>query len=130
VRDESYGGTGNWAFNAALAGALGLRGAVAHLRDLAHAAHFIHAGIPIALSFAWKAAELPGAPVERSDGHIAVLCGFSERRDPIVNDPAQPGVTTTYHHDAFERAWRTHGAIAYLVAPTTRSDELMQIANR
>ncbi|HTV72996.1 MAG TPA: C39 family peptidase [Candidatus Acidoferrales bacterium] len=130
VRDESYGGTGNWAFNTALAGALGLRGTVAHLRDLAHAAHFIDAGIPVALSFAWKVAELPGAPVEHSDGHLAVLCGFTERRDPIVNDPAQPGVATTYNQTAFERAWRTHGAIAYLVAPPARSDELVQIANR
>jgi hypothetical protein len=130
VRDETYGGTGNWAFNTALAGALGLRGTVAHLRDLAHAAHFIEAGIPVALSFAWKVAELPGAPVERSDGHIAVLCGFSERRDPIVNDPAQPGVATTYNQAAFERAWRTHGAVAYLIAPASRTDELVQLANR
>jgi hypothetical protein len=130
VRDEAYGGTGNWTFNTALAGGLGLRGAVAHLRDLAHAAHFIDAGIPVALSFAWKVAELPGAPVERSDGHIAVLCGFSERRDPIVNDPAQPGVTTTYNQAAFERAWRTHGAVAYLIAPVARSNELMLLANR
>ncbi|HEY0799025.1 MAG TPA: C39 family peptidase [Candidatus Baltobacteraceae bacterium] len=130
VRDEAYGGTGNWTFNTALAGALGLCGTVAHLRDLAHAAHFIHAGIPLALSFAWKVAELPGAPVERSDGHLAVLRGFSERRDPIVNDPAHPGVTTTYNNAAFERAWRTHGAIAYLVAPAQRSDELVALANR
>lgn len=129
VRDASFGGTGNWAFNVAIASAFGLRGAVIHLRDLAHAARFIDAGIPLALSFAWKSGELPGAPVEHTDGHLGVLRGFSERGDPIVNDPAQSSPSTTYHHDAFERAWKTHGAVACVIVPPDRTSELLRLAN-
>lgn len=129
VYDADYGGTGNWTFNTALAGTLGLRGVVAHLRDLAHASRFIEAGLPIALSFAWKSGELPGAPIEHSGGHLAVLRGFTEQGDPIFNDPAQNIIPTTYPYEAYERTWRTHGAIAYLIAPLERSDELLHLVN-
>jgi hypothetical protein len=127
--DAKYGGTGNWAFNVALAGMLGLRGVVAHLRNLEHAAAFIQAGIPLALSFAWKSGELPGAPIEHSGGHLAVLRGFNPQGDPVLNDPAQPAIMTTYPHDALERAWLSHGAVAYLIAPCERTDELVRLTN-
>lgn len=129
VFDAMYGGTGNWAFNVALAGTLGLRGAVTHLRNLAHAAAFIEAAVPLALSIAWKSGELPGAPIEHSGGHLVVLRGFDRRGDPIVNDPAQPAIKTTYPYEAFERAWLTHGGVAYLVAPEQRTNELVRLTN-
>ncbi|MDQ6826148.1 MAG: C39 family peptidase, partial [Candidatus Eremiobacteraeota bacterium] len=88
VFDSAYNGTGNWSFNVAFSGRLGLRGFVAYLRDLTHAATFIAARIPLALSYSWNADELPGAPIEHSDGHLAVLAGFTDAGDPIVNDPA------------------------------------------
>ncbi len=121
VRDDAYGGAGNWAFNAALAGALGLRSAVVHLRDLLHAAAFLEAGVPLALSFSWRAGELPGAPLEHSDGHLAVLIGFDAQGDPVLNDPAQPALRVRYPHGAFERAWLAHGGIAYALAPPGRA---------
>jgi hypothetical protein len=128
VRDDAYGGTGNWAFNAALAGALGLRAAVVHLRGLAHAASFLAAGVPLALSFAWRAGELPGAALESTDGHLAVLVGLDARGDPLLNDPAQPSLRARYGRDAFERAWLGHGGIAYALAPPERAD-LAALAN-
>jgi hypothetical protein len=115
VRDASYGGTGNWTFNTALAGTLGLHAAVVHLRDLEAAERMIAAGIPLALSFAWEPGQLPNAPIEHTDGHLAVLCGFDATGDPIVNDPAQHAIRTPYPRAAFERAWRGHGGIAYVV---------------
>ena len=128
VRDGAYGGTGNWAFNVALAGALGLRAAVVHLRGLAHAAAFLGAGLPLALSFSWRAGELPGAPLEQSDGHLAVLVGFDAQGEPLLNDPAQPELRVCYPRAAFERAWLAHGGIAYALAPPECAD-LATLAN-
>jgi hypothetical protein len=129
VYDAKYAGTGNWAFNVALAGMLGLRGAVAHLRNLAHAATFIQASIPLALSIAWKSGELPGAPIDHADGHLVALRGFDRQGDPIVNDPAQPAITTTYPHQPFEHAWLAHGGVAYLIAPVERTKQLVRLTN-
>ena len=127
VRDDAYEGTGNWTFNMALAGALGLRGVVAYLRDFEHARRFIRAAIPLAISYAWNGDELPGAPIEHSEGHIAVLRGFTSKGDPILNDPAAAGVRVTYPRAALERLWTRHGAIAYIVAPADRTD-LLELA--
>lgn len=128
VRDDAYSGTGNWTFNTALAGALGLRGFVAHLRDFEHARRFIRAALPLAISYSWTGDELPGAPIEHSEGHIAVLRGFTSKGDPILNDPAAPGVCVTYPRAALERLWTRHGAIAYVIAPADRTD-LLELAN-
>jgi hypothetical protein len=128
VRDDAYGGTGNWTFNVALAGALGLRAAVVHLRDLVQAAAFVSAGVPLALSFSWRAGELPGAPLEHTDGHLAVLVGFDARGDPLLNDPAQPALRVSYPRTAFERAWLGHRGIAYALSPPQHAD-LAALAN-
>jgi peptidase C39-like protein len=128
VFDSGYGGAGNWAFNIAFAGRLGLRAADAYLADLRHAATFIEAGLPLVLSITWRAGSLPGAPLERSAGHLVVLRGFDANGDVLVNDPAQPGVAACYPRDAFEAAWLGHGGVAYLVAPAARGAELERLA--
>ena len=122
-------GAGNWAFNTAYAGALGFAAATAYLRDLAHARRFLAAGIPLALSIAWREGELPGAPLPASAGHLVVVRGFSEHGAVLVNDPAQPGVSFVYPRAAFERVWLGHGGVAYLVAPHDRSADLTALAN-
>lgn len=129
VYDEAYGGTGNWTFNTSFAGSLGLRAAVVHLAGLAHAATFVAAGIPLALSFAWGSDELPGAPLDHSSGHLAVLRGFTRHGHPRVNDPAQADLTTVYDRAALERVWRAHGGVAYAVVPPERSADLLRLAN-
>lgn len=118
--DDAYHGTGNWAFNVALAGRFGLRGFVAFLRDLTHARQFLAEGVPLALSFSWKEGELYHAPLEESDGHIAVLRGFDEQGDPIVNDPAQATIRVTYPREEFQKLWLAHGGVAYVVAPADK----------
>jgi len=127
--DSAYNGTGNWAFAAAYAGTHGLVGAVAYLRDLATVEAFIAAGLPLALSIAWRAGSLPGAPLERSDGHILVVRGFDARGDVIVNDPAQPAVRHVYERAAFARSWLGHGGVGLLVAPPERLHDLLRCAN-
>jgi hypothetical protein len=128
VHDASYGGTGNWAFNAAHAGARGLRGVVAYLRGIDHVAAFVDAGLPVAISIAWNQGELPGAPLEHSDGHLLVVRGV-ERDHVLVNDPAQSPVATRYPRAALDLIFREHGGIAYLVAPRERTAELVALAN-
>jgi hypothetical protein len=128
VNDDSYGGTGNWAFNVAYAGARGLRAVVAYLRGLDHVAAFVEAGLPVAISIAWQRGELAGAPLPQSEGHLIVVRGF-EPVAAIVNDPAQPAVVTRYDRVALDRIFRAHGGVAYLVAPRERSAELVALAN-
>lgn len=117
VFDSAYNGTGNWAFNMAYSGALGLRAAVVYLRNLDHAQRLIDAGIPIAISYSWKGDELPGAPIEHSDGHLAVLTGFTSDGDCALNDPAAPQLRVVYPRAAVERIWQRNNGVAYAVAP-------------
>jgi len=129
VRDAGFGGAGNWAFNAAFAGALGFAAATAYLRGLAHARGFLEAGIPLALSLAWNEGELAGAPLPVSAGHLVVLRGFTADGYVVVNDPAHARVRATYPPEAFESAWLGHGGVAYLVAPRARAVDLLALAN-
>lgn len=122
VYDEGYRGTGNWAFNVAYAATFGLRAFVAYLRDFAHVRSFLERGLPPALSYAWEAGQLTGAPLERSDGHLAVVRGFDEAGDPILNDPAHPEVRVTYARAELEALWLQHGGVAYVIAPTSGAD--------
>ena len=126
--DEAYGGTGNWAFNAAYAGACGLRGIVAYLRGIDHVAAFVAAGFPVVISIGWTPGELPGAPLEHSDGHLLVVRGL-DLAHVHVNDPAHPAVATHYPRAALDAVFRSCGGVAYLIAPRARTDELVALAN-
>lgn len=117
VVDRAYNGTGNWSFNMAYAGTLGLRGVVAYLQNLDHAQRFIEQNLPIAISYSWTSGELPGAPLEHSDGHLAVLCGFTANGDCVVNDPAAAGVRVVYPRSALESIWQRSGGVSYVVTP-------------
>ncbi|HTD36428.1 MAG TPA: C39 family peptidase [Candidatus Limnocylindrales bacterium] len=128
VFDTAYGGTGNWAFSMAYAGARGLRGAVAYLRGIDHVAAFVDAGLPVAISIGWNHGELPGAPLEHSAGHLLVVRGI-ERARVLVNDPAHPAIVAAYSRDALDLVFRNHGGVAYLVAPRERTAELVALAN-
>jgi hypothetical protein len=129
VFDRAYGGTGNWTFAVAYAGACGLAGAAAYLRDLVNLERFVAAGLPAAASISWDGGALPGAPLARSDGHLVVVRGFDARGDVVVNDPAQPAVRHVYPRAAFGRCWLEHGGVALLVAPADRTDDLLRCAN-
>ena len=117
VFDLAYNGTGNWSFNVAFSGSLGLRGAVVHLENLDHAQRFIERNVPLAISYSWSGDELPGAPLEHSDGHLSVLAGFTANGDCAMNDPAAPDVGVVYPRSAVARIWQRAGGVAYAVAP-------------
>jgi hypothetical protein len=117
VEDRAYNGTGNWSFNVAYSGSVGLVAAVVFLGNLDHARRLIERDLPVVISYAWKEGELPGAPLPRSDGHLAVLCGFTAGGDCAVNDPAAPGVRVVYPRAALEAIWLRNEGLAYAVAP-------------
>ncbi|MHB8148273.1 MAG: C39 family peptidase [Vulcanimicrobiaceae bacterium] len=117
VLDRAYNGTGNWAFNVAYSGSLGLRAVVAFLPNLEFAQRLIERGLPVVLSYSWSKDELPGAPIEHSDGHLAVLCGFTANGDCAMNDPAAPGVRAVYPRASLERIWQRNNGLAYVIAP-------------
>ncbi|WP_246080016.1 C39 family peptidase [Nonomuraea mesophila] len=122
VYDESYQGTGNWAFNVAYAGRYGLAGFVTRLRSAAELERFVRAEIPVITSQSFTAGELPGAGYS-TNGHILVVTGFTAGGDVVVNDPAAPveaEVRRVYPRSAFERVWlgsRSSGGIVYVLHP-------------
>ncbi len=106
--DTSFGGTGNWPFNTAYAGAKTGSAFVTRLRSLREAERFIAAGVPLVASVAFSSGELSGAPISSTNGHLMVIVGFRANGDVVVNDPAAPrraGVRRTYDRGQFEDAW-------------------------
>ncbi|MGQ9836671.1 MAG: peptidase C39 family protein [Cyanobacteriota bacterium] len=121
VYDWVYGGYGNWVFNVAHAAEQGFAGVVARLQSFTQAEAWIAAGVPVILSFAWSEGDLQGAPIPKSDGHLAVLVGFDAAGDPVVHDPAaqtDAEVRRTYNRAQLESLWLQHsGGTVYLIYP-------------
>ena len=130
VYDQNYGGTGNWPFNTAFAGAFpGLRALVTRFDDLSEVEEWTAAGVPVILSTRWDQLA-PGRPPDGS-GHLIVCTGFTPNGDLLVNDPAtavarlatQPRV---YRRENVLRAWAQSHHTVYLVYPETLSPPVNQ----
>ena len=121
VDDPAWGGTGNWAFNAAFAGSVpGLQAAAARLSDASDLRALVAAGIPVAVSVSYaqlKGAERPA----KGDGHLIVVCGFGAGT-VVVNDPGVrlSRVRREFPFRDFDRAWAASHRTAYLVGPEDR----------
>jgi hypothetical protein len=117
--DYRYKGAGNWPFNTAYAGTLGVDAYVTRLRSLRAAERLIRRGIPLVASIAFGAGELDGAPLTSSPGHLLVIRGFTRHGRVIVNDPAADharGVRRVYKRGQFENAWLpTTGGTVYVL---------------
>ncbi len=106
--DETYGGNGNWPFNIAYAASLGLTGEVGWFDSIDDIEPWITEGAPVAISAAWSAGEVEGAPISSTAGHLLLVTGFSAEGDVFVNDPAassDAGVPRTYDRRQIEAAW-------------------------
>lgn len=112
---------GNWSFNVALAGELGLRAAVRRWRDLRRIEEEIAAGRPLVISHRYEEGELSDTPLARTSGHLIAVVGFSETGDLVVHDPAADpargeAVRRVYRRDEVRRTWLEKGSgIAYQV---------------
>lgn len=118
--DHAYGGPGNWPFNTAYAATHGVDAFVTRLRSLAEAERFVAAGIPLIVSAAFTAGQVPGLDYD-SRGHLMVLAGFTAEGDPVLNDPYAPDderVRRVVPRAPFEGAWQAgSGGIAYVLRP-------------
>jgi len=119
--DHVYGGTGNWAFNTAWAATFGLEAFVTRLGSLVQVERWVLAGVPVIVSLAFGQGQLPGAPIDSSDGHLIVVRGFDAAGDVVVNDPAglsDSDVRRIYDRRALESLWlRSSGGTVYLIHP-------------
>ena len=122
VYDYHFQGAGNWPFNTAYAAERGLVSDVVQLHSLREAEPFIKAGIPLVASIAFNSNKLDGASIKSTNGHLAVIEGFTgDGSKVIVNDPASPDDATVKHfydREQFERAWiPASGGIVYVDRP-------------
>ena len=121
VYDPAYDGHGNWSFNTAFAGSLGLDAAVARFGSLAELVPWLQAGVPVIVSVAWRAGELANAPIPASRGHLLVLAGFDTGGRAIVADPrgdTEAEVRRLYDAAELERAWQANSdGTVYLIYP-------------
>jgi hypothetical protein len=119
VFDPGWGGTGNWSFNMAYAGAVpGLNAAVSRFRGLTDLEQWVAAGAPAAVSVSY--AQLQGkATSEPDDGHLVVVRGFTETGDLRINDPGvrRERVQKVIPRADFARAWEYSDRTVYLVWP-------------
>ena len=88
VYDRIYDGHGNWVFNTAYAATHGFTASVRRFASLDEVEPWVAAGVPVVFSFAWGKGDLTGAAIDSSNGHLAVIVGFDDAGNPIVNDPA------------------------------------------
>lgn len=120
VFDPVWGGTGNWPFNTAFAGAWpGLRAFVTRLNDLSEIERLIEAGIPVVASVSYGTLKgtAPG-----TSGHLVVCVGFTPEGDVVVNDPGtRANVRRTFPRQRFVDAWAHSKGTVYLIYPSARS---------
>lgn len=116
IYDAKWKGTGNWAFNMAYPGSQhGLRSYVTRLNDVAELEEWIAAGIPVGLSLDYDRLRGKGPG---PNGHLVVLVGFTEKGDPIINDPGtSQNVRKTFSRKNLIYAWSYSRNAVYLVYP-------------
>lgn len=128
VYDYKYDGFGNWSFNTAYASSFGYIAYVDY-STIEGLKREIYNGHPVAVSVKYKNSinvesnfpVLDGAPIKSTDGHLIVVCGFTNENGCdyiVINDPAaatNEGVRVKYKLDQFEDAWEEFGNVAYII---------------
>ena len=116
VFDRNWTGTGNWVFNTAYAGSFkGMRAYVTRLSDVSELEDWIAQGVPVGLSLCYD--KLRGRKSGPS-GHLVTLVGFTEKGEPIINDPGtSENVQKVFSRKNLINAWAySHNAV-YLIYP-------------
>ena len=109
---------GNWLFNCAAASQFGAEAFFRRFSSLTELSEFVTKDSCVIASIGFKKDELPGAPLEKTPGHLLLVRGW-EKDKVLVADPAAPThetVLRAYEAKAFARAWLVNkqGA-AYIV---------------
>lgn len=110
---------GNWVINCAYAGSYGFTAYTDFFDSLEDIRREINGGHPVIASVRYKNSEsiegdLPvvhGAPIDKTEGHLVVVCGFVSENGKdyvVVNDPAaadDAGVSVRYLAREFFDSW-------------------------
>lgn len=115
AKDNGANIYGNWTYNIAVAGELGLDAYVSRLTTIDELKYLIAHNIPVAASITVSdKSQLIGAPMAYPSGHLLIVRGFVLRDDVeyvIVNDPAaddNESVVREYQLDQFINAWKNY----------------------
>jgi Peptidase_C39 like family len=95
----------------------GVGGYLLRFPDWAAAAWCLERGMPVIASVRYGAAELTGAAVGETSGHLLVLTGQAGG-DVFVNDPAAPSaaeVARRYRLDELRRVWLGRTGVGYVL---------------
>ena len=123
--DASFDLYGNWPRSIQAAYAYGVPGYLTRFASWKPLERELARGHAVVISIAFGEGELAGAPMSSSRGHLLVVCGFDEKGEVIVNDPAarsEAGVRRTYSREELTRAWQGHGGTAYVLEVSPPSD--------
>lgn len=120
--------TGNWPLNTAYAATFGLDTSVRQYNSLQDIEKWIKRGVPIVITLKWDNTDsdptndLTGSSIDRTDGHLMVIRGFTKDGDVIANDPASPSgnqqVRHVYDRAQLEHLWlKAKGGTVYVIKP-------------
>ncbi len=125
VFDPDWGGTGNWSFNTAFAGAFpGMRACVTRLENLAQMEACVRLGVPVVASVSYN--RLKGLD-KAGSGHLVVCIGFEANGDIILNDPGRSAeIKQSVPIARFQAAWAESKNTVYLVAPIDQHRSLVR----
>ncbi|MBP5403465.1 MAG: C39 family peptidase [Elusimicrobiaceae bacterium] len=118
VFDQTADIYGNWLFNMAAAAEFGAQAFFRRFSSLAELKEFVTPDSLVIASIAFKKDELPGAPLEKTPGHLVLIRGYKDGKI-LVADPAAPddnSVLREYDAKAFAGAWlQNKQGAAYVV---------------
>jgi len=115
-KDPATGMYGVWPLNIVQAGLRGFTGAVELINSWEDLA--AHQG-PFVASISFAQGGLDGAPLQKTSGHLVVVCGTNGDR-VLCNDPAAPSAATVrreYDFTQFTQAWLGSRGAAYVLNP-------------
>lgn len=110
---------GVWPAAIVAAARRGVLGYLLRFPDWESAAWCLSRGVPIVASVRYRAAELTGAAVAGTDGHLLVLTGCAGG-EVLVNDPAAPdaaAVPRAYPVEEIVRVWLERAGVGYVLFP-------------
>lgn len=118
VYDDKAAIYGNWTFNTAYACRMGADAFVTRFQRLSQLKDFLKKDSLVLASIAYNRAELTGAAVKQTAGHLVLICGWQDSKIKVADPAAGETIDVIRYYDAeeFARAWlvRKRG-LAYIV---------------
>jgi hypothetical protein len=118
LHDPRHDIYGNWGRAVQGASTLGVRGYLTRISNWQQVRQHLFDLEPLVISIAYEDGELTGAPMDRTNGHLIVVCGLDGEGGVICRDPAADdaaSVPRVYAADELERIWMGGNGVAYVL---------------